>query len=155
MEDVFGVAINMSKSVNGDSKNSQLEFTKRLASAGKEMSSIKRNILTKNDMQSMLDLVDIMFTKDFISPDTGHYVLYPFLSSKEQIMFNFMLWVRSDCEAPFNGMTPPCRIERETFNKVLLEKRSQNLMEKTSLIDKYLNEAMPLDHLYKKEFGTL
>jgi hypothetical protein len=150
IKDIFGIAINMTKSVIGDSKNSQMEFTKRLASNGKEMSSIKRNILTKNDMQSMLDLIDILLTRDFISSNTGHYGLYPFLSSKEQTIFNFMLWVRSDCEAPFNGVTPPCRIERDTFNKKLSEKRSQNLMEKTALIDKYLNKALPIDHLYNK-----
>jgi hypothetical protein len=37
IQDVFGVAINKSKSVIGDSKNSQMEFTKRLASNGKEL----------------------------------------------------------------------------------------------------------------------
>jgi len=150
MQDVLGVAINMSKSVIGDSKNSQIEFTKRLALNGKEMSSVKRNILTKNDMQSMLELVDILLNRDFISPDTSHYGLYPFLSSKEQTMFSFMLWVRSGCEAPFDRVTPPCLIERESFNEKLREKRSQNLMEKTALIDKYLNEALPLDVLYRK-----
>jgi hypothetical protein len=150
IKDVFGLTINMTKSVIGDSRNSQIEFTKRLALKGKEMSSIKRNILTKNDMQSMLDLIDILLIRDFISKDTGHYGLYSFLSSKEQAMFNFMLWVRSDCGAPFKGLTPPCLIERETFNKLLLEKRSQNLMEKTALIDKYFNEAKPLDELYKQ-----
>lgn len=91
IQDVLGVSINMSKSVIGDSKNSQIEFTKRLALNGKEMSSIKRNILTKNDTQSMLDLIDILFERDFISPGTGHYGLYPFLSSKEQVLFSFML----------------------------------------------------------------
>jgi hypothetical protein len=91
IKDVLGLTINISKSVIGDSKNSQIEFTKRLALNGKEMSSIKRNILTKNNIQSMLDLVDILFTRDFISPDTGHYGLYPFLSSKEQTLFSFMV----------------------------------------------------------------
>jgi len=150
IQDVFGLTINMSKSVIGDSKNSQMEFTKRLASNGKEMSSIKRNILTKDNMRSMLDLIDILLIRDFISPDTRHYGVYPFLSSKEQTMFNFMLWVRSGCEAPFNGFSSPCLIERDDFNQRLKEKRSQNLMEKTALIDKYLMEAKPLDEMYEQ-----
>ena len=150
IESVFEININMTKSVIGDSKNSQIEFTKRLALRGKEMSSIKHNILTKSSMNNMLELVDILYERDFISPDTHHYGVYSFLSSKEQAQFSFMLWVRSRCEAPFNWITPPLSIDRETFNTKLLELRSQKLMEKTALIDKYLTAAKPLDELYKK-----
>lgn len=148
---VYGISINKSKSVIGVQKNAQIEFTKRLALRGKEMSSIKRNILTKNSIYNMLDLVDIMLERDFIAPDTHCYGVYPFLSSKERTMFNFMFWVRSGCEAPFNGLTPPCLIDREAFNELLKAKRSQNLMEKTVLIDKYLLEALPLDEYYQKD----
>lgn len=91
IQDVFAISINMSKSVIGDSRNSQIEFTKRLALRGKEMSSIKRNILTKSSMQSMLELVDILYERDFISPDTRHYGVYSFLSSEEQVQFSFLL----------------------------------------------------------------
>jgi len=150
IKDVYGISINMSKSVIGDSKNSQIEFTKRFALKGKEYSSIKHNILTKDSMQSMLDLVDILYLREFVSSDTGRYGLYPFLSSKEQTIFSFMVWVRSDCEAPFEGLTPPCLIPREDFNNLLKTKRVQNLMEKTSLIDKYLLEAKPLSEYYQK-----
>lgn len=150
IESVFAISINMTKSVIGDSKNSQIEFTKRLALRGKEMSSIKHNILTKSSMQNMLELIDIMYERDFISPGTHIYGLYSFLSSKEQAQFSFMLWVRSRCEAPFNWITLPLSIDRETFNVKLLELRSQKLMEKTTLIDKYLLAAKPLDELYKK-----
>lgn len=150
IESVFKININLTKSVIGDSRNSQIEFTKRIALQGKEMSSIKRNILAKTSLQCMLELVDILYERDFISPDTRHYGVYPFLSSKEQVQFSFMLWVRSRCEAPFNWLTPPLSIDRETFNYVLKEKRSQKLMEKTALIDKYLLEAKPLDVLYQK-----
>jgi len=150
MKSIFQIEINMTKSVIGDSKNSQIEFTKRLALRGNEMSSIKHNILTKSNMQNMLELVDILYERDFISTDTRHYGVYPFLSSKEQIKFSFMLWVRSRCEAPFNWITPPLSIDRNSFNQRLLELRSQKLMEKTALIDKYLNAAKPLDHLYNK-----
>jgi hypothetical protein len=88
---VFLIEINMTKSVIGDSRNSQIEFAKRLALRGKEMSSIKRNILTKSSMQSMLELIDMLYERDFISPDTRHYCVYSFLSSKEQAQFSFLL----------------------------------------------------------------
>jgi hypothetical protein len=149
IEDVYGISINITKSVIGDYENSQIEFTKRLALRGEEMSSIKRNILTKDNMQSMLELVDILLERDFISADTDRYGLYSFLSSREQAIFSFFLWVRSGCEAPFNWVTPPCSIDRETFNTMLKEKRSQRLMEKTAEIDKYLSEAKPLNEYYQ------
>jgi len=150
IESIFKININMTKSIIGDSKNSQIEFAKRLTLRGKEMSSIKRNILTKSCMQSMLELIDILCERDFISPDTLHYDVYSFLSSKEQAQFSFMLWVRSRCEAPFNWITLPLGIDRETFEQKFKELRSQKLMEKTTLIDKYLSEALPLDKYYQK-----
>lgn len=140
----------MTKSVIGDSRNSQIEFTKRLALRGKEMSSIKYNILTKSSMQNMLELASILYERDFISPDTRHCDAYSFLSSKERAKFSFMLWVRSRCEAPFDWVTLPLVIDRETFNQKLKELRSQKLMEKTTLIDKYLMAAKPIDTYYKK-----
>jgi hypothetical protein len=133
IQEVYGIAINQSKSVIGSSKLSQIEFTKRLALEGKEMSSIKRNILTKNSMQNMLDLVDILHERDFIPTDTYNYSAYHFLGSKDQIFFNFMLWVRSNSQAPFiQGITSPCWIDRYSFNKKLLEYRSQAIMEKVN-----------------------
>jgi hypothetical protein len=150
IESVFAISINMTKSVIGDSRSSQIEFTKRLALRGNEMSSIKRNILTKSGMQSMLELIDILYEREFISTDTRHYGVYSFLSSKDQARFSFMLWVRSRCEAPFNWITPPLEIDRETFNQRFKELRSQKLMEKTALIDKYLLGAKPLDVYYEK-----
>jgi hypothetical protein len=149
--EVYGIKINLQKSVIGDSKNSQIEFTKRLALRGKEMSSVKRNILTKNSIHGMLDLIDIMRERDLLSPDTGRYGLYPFLSSKEQTLFSFMVWVRSGCETPFeSGITSPCLILREDFDNLLKSKRISNLMEKTTLIDSMLLRNKPLSEYYEQ-----
>jgi hypothetical protein len=55
------------------------------------------------------------------------------------------------CDAPFElGLTPPCLISRDDFNNTLKELRAQNIQEKTTLIDKYLSKAKPLDWYYKK-----
>jgi hypothetical protein len=147
---VFLIEINPVKSVVGDERNSQIEFIKRLALRGKEMSSIKRNILTKNSLNNMLDLVDILYERDFISPGMNHYGLYPFLSHEERTQFNFMLWVRSHSSRPFKGADGDFEISRDAFNLKLKEKRAQNLMEKTALIDKYLLAAKPLDEYFNK-----
>jgi hypothetical protein len=100
----------------------------------------------------MLDLIDILRTRDFIDSDTCHYGLYPFLSSKEQRLFNFMVWVRSGCDAPFEiyWMTPPRSILREDFENFMKSKRISNLMEKTTLIDNILGRNKPLSEYYSK-----
>jgi hypothetical protein len=77
----IGLEINPTKSVIGDRENYQIEFAKRLSLRGKEMSSIKHNILSKNDILSMLDLVEILHKRDFISPDAGHCGLSQVLKS--------------------------------------------------------------------------
>jgi hypothetical protein len=150
LTEVLGIPINLSKSVIGDERHSQIEFIKRFALDGKEMSSIKNNILTKSNMINMLDLIDILIERDFISPDTGCYDALKFLIPKEFEKFQFMLWVRSSRARPFEGANDTFRIDRDSFETKLKEKRSQNMQEKTALIDKYLNEAEPLDVLYKK-----
>jgi hypothetical protein len=146
----LGIPINLSKSIIGDKENSQIEFTKRLALKGVEMSSIKHNILSKNNISSMLDLVDLLYERDFIPSDTGHYCLYPFLSSREQEQFNFMLWVRSGSARPFKRANADVGIDRDAFTVRLNEKRSQALQDKTTQLMMDLETAMPVNILYKK-----
>jgi hypothetical protein len=90
MEDVYDISINMSKSVIGDKEHNQIEFTKRLALNGYEMSSIKRNILTGSGPQSVLELVDILLERDFISEADGWYNFIPSLSSEEKELLRFL-----------------------------------------------------------------
>jgi hypothetical protein len=86
-----GVTINMSKSITGSKEKSQIEFTKRLALEGIEMSSIKRNILNKRSKFSLLDLFNVLLERGFISPDTGHYDLSSILRTEDKDLFSYML----------------------------------------------------------------
>jgi hypothetical protein len=146
--EVFGIPINLSKSVIGDSRKNQIEFTKRLALDGLEMSSIKRNILTKDSICNMLDLIDILLERDFISRDTSRYGPYHFLSSKEDKEFRFMLWVRSHDPLPFKGDVGSAEISREDFNELLKSKRAQNISDKTFEVDRILSENKPVEDLF-------
>jgi hypothetical protein len=87
----LGIPINLSKSIIGNKSNSQVEFLKRISLKGKEYSSIKNNILNKNSMLNMLDLVDIMVERDLISPDTGLQGLSSVLSSKDFELFKLFV----------------------------------------------------------------
>jgi hypothetical protein len=86
-----GVTINLSKSITGSKEKSQIEFTKRLALEGIEMSSIKRNILNKKSKLSLLDLFNVLLERGFISPDTGHYDLSSILRTEDKDLFSYML----------------------------------------------------------------
>jgi hypothetical protein len=87
----LGIPINLSKSIIGNKSNSQIEFLKRISLKGKEYSSIKNNILNKNSMINMLDLVDIMVERDLISSDTGLQGLSSVLSSKDFELFKLFI----------------------------------------------------------------
>jgi hypothetical protein len=84
----IGLSINLSKSVIGDARNSQIEFAKRLALRGSEMSSLKYNILSKNDKLSLLDLIELLHKRGFISPDAAHCGLSRILKSEDLRVFN-------------------------------------------------------------------
>lgn len=122
----IGLTINISKSVFGDKEKSQIEFAKRLSLNGTEMSSIKHNILSKSDKHSLLDLVDILRERDFISTDTGHYGLLSTLKSEDRELFSFMLWIRSGLSIPFR-VSDTCSIDRDSFNRKVKAKRVQNM----------------------------
>jgi len=147
--ELIGVPINLNKSIIGTDEHSQIEFTKRLALNGMEMSSIKNNILNKDSIINMIDLVDILLERDFISSDTGHYMRFPFLSSKDEEKLNFLFWARSQCATPFKGYST-CEISRESYNLKLKDKRSENLRNKAMQLDKYLTGQKPVDIYYKK-----
>jgi hypothetical protein len=136
----IGLKINMTKSVIGDKENSQIEFTKRLALRGKEMSSLKHNILSKNDILSMLDLVELLYKRDFISPDTGHRGLSGILKSEDLRRFQYMLWLRASV-APqliIEEGNVTLRFNREDIIQKIISKRTANIIKKAM-------EITPLD----------
>jgi hypothetical protein len=145
----LGIPINLSKSIIGVNRNSQIEFLKRLSYKGEEYSSIKHNILTKNNVLNTLDLVDIMIERDLYSNDTGHHDLCRILSPKDSELFKLMFWFRSNSDVPFqadNGVM----IDRDEFTEMVFSKRLQNLMDKTAEIDKIFMGNKPLDNFYIK-----
>lgn len=73
----------MSKSIIGGLGTSQLEFAKRLALRGKEMSPIKQNILSKDNKFYLLDLLEILVKTDFINPELTHFGLSLVLKSQD------------------------------------------------------------------------
>jgi hypothetical protein len=142
---ILGIPINYSKSVIGDQDNSQIEFTKRLALNGVEMSSVKYNIQSKKDRIYLLDLVDIMLARDII-PDTGHYGLCQYLSSIGYDTISMMLWFRSNASHPYR-VNEAFSIDREEMTKLVNSKRHHNLLQKSVEITSF-HDLKSLDHYY-------
>lgn len=142
----IGLTINLQKSVIGDSVNSQIEFAKRLALRGKEMSSIKHNILSKNDIHSILDLVELLGKRDFISPDTSHHGLSRILKSEDLRRLQYIIWLRLSSEPTLLCGNSDLTVTREDINKRIISKRTERIIKKAM-------EIKPLD--METEFPNL
>jgi hypothetical protein len=130
----IGLEINPKKSVIGDSVNSQIEFAKRLSLRGKEMSSIKHNILSKNDILSILDLVELLGKRDFISTDTGHHGLSRILKSEDLQRLQYILWLRLSSEPTLKCGNSDLTITRDDILHRITVKRTANIIEKAMQI---------------------
>jgi hypothetical protein len=142
----IGLEINLQKSVIGDSVNSQIEFAKRLSLRGKEMSSIKHNILSKNDIHSILDLVELLGKRDFISPDTGHHGLSRILKSEDLQRLQYILWLRLSSEPTLKCGNSDLTVNRDDIIQRIISKRAANIIKKAM-------EIKPLD--METEFPNL
>jgi hypothetical protein len=142
----IGLKTNLQKSIIGDSANSQIEFAKRLSLRGKEMSSIKHNILSKNDIHSILDLVELLSKRDLISTDTGHHGLSQILKSEDLRRLQYILWLRLSSEPTLKCGNSDLIITREDIIQRIISKRTDNIIKKAM-------EIKPLD--METEFPTL
>jgi hypothetical protein len=147
----IGLSINQTKSIIGNQMDCQIEFAKRLALRGKEVSSIKHNILTKNDIHSVLDLVEILGKRGFISPGTDHYDLSRILKSEDLERLKFMIWLRLSDTPAFTSKTGRCgnvslTVTREDIIQRIVSKRTDNIIQKAK-------EIRPLD--MEREFPNL
>lgn len=142
----LGININLSKSIIGTSESSQIEFAKRLAKDGKEMSSIKYNILSKSDILSILDLVELLYKRDFISTDSGHYGLSNILKSEDLRRLQYMIWLRTSDEPTLKCRYTSLIFNREDIIRRIISKRAKNIIEKAMKI-KPLDMEVELPYL--------
>jgi hypothetical protein len=134
----LGLRINLSKSVIGDKINSQIEFAKRLSLRGKEMSSIKHNILSKNDKLNLLELVELLCKRDYISPDTVHYELSSILKSKDLLHLNYLIWLRASETPTLTILSKDgnvsLELNRDEIMQSIITKRTASIIEKATNI---------------------
>uniref|UniRef100_A0A2V0RBW5 RdRp n=1 Tax=viral metagenome TaxID=1070528 RepID=A0A2V0RBW5_9ZZZZ len=153
MMDDLGLEINLKKTVIGRSK-SQLEFLKRISLGGLEMSSIKYTLMSKDSEAFAVDLIDILFTRDFIEPVIESDKWIDLLPKGNRFnLFKVIIWFRyltsPSLHLDRKGKMPLV-LERTTFENKLLEVRQTILTEKTMEVHRILDENISLESLYHK-----
>jgi hypothetical protein len=151
--DDFGLDINLTKTIIGRS-DSQLEFLKRISKNGTEMSSIKHTIMSKDTTAFAVDLIDIMFARDFIEAVTDPDKWLNLLpKGKKFNLFKVVIWYRYH-DSPSLSIErkgkSPLVIERSTFSLKLREVRTNIITEKTAEIDEMLTNNVDLVTLYEQ-----
>lgn len=135
----IGVKINLTKSIIGSEDHSQIEFTKRLSLDGMEMSSVKNNILSKNHIIDMLDLVEHMFKTSFITADTGYCNLSSLLNKRERQLLQFLIWLRVS-DAPSLDLSDQdgnasLILNREDVMQSITNERARLVIEKAEKVE--------------------
>jgi len=89
----LGIPINLSKSVTGCSSHSQIEFAKRHAIGGEEVSGISYNVLAKNSLRNVIELVLELDKRSLIDTESCfQFVQVPSLGKRRLELLNFLIW---------------------------------------------------------------
>jgi len=109
------------------------------------MSSIRHNILNKNNRFYLLDLLGILHERDFISTDTGHYDLSGILNFQDFRCFQYLMWLRVS-SAPTLTLTGrngnvDLILNREEIIQSIITKRTALIIEKAMNIKPFCTIA--------------
>jgi hypothetical protein len=153
---MIGLEINLSKSIVGNAKHSQIEFAKRLAIDGKEISSISYNILTKNKVKYILDLVDILKERNYISNDVALGTLSEILTKEDQRRLRLMLWFRNSDKPDIwiEVGNKSLKFERQDIVNRVQQMRYDNIKAKASKIVHFdMEKEKPLLSKMYNQYG--
>jgi len=98
------------------------------------MSSIRHNILNKDNRFYLLDLLGILHERDYISTDTGHYDLSGILNFQDFRSFQYLMWLRVS-SAPTLTLSDKSGnvdliLKREEIIQSIITKRTAYIIEK-------------------------
>jgi hypothetical protein len=134
----FGISINMTKSVISDGNTPKIEYLKRHSIGGVEISTIKHNVLFKDDYAYALDFIDLMYKRRYLaSNDDFGRIDNLFPKGKKYLPLRVMAWFRfhDGPEYIFDvSGNHPLKVERSTFNQKLNEERIQVLHKKAETL---------------------
>jgi hypothetical protein len=147
----LGIPINLTKSVTGDSQHSQIEFAKRHARDGIEISGISYNLLNKNSLRNVDELI-CEVNKRSMMDDAEHCcrILIQHPNSRIQDLLNFIISLRLS-KGPIDLIErlPEFKVDVDLLDQKVREKRHERIMEKVMDLDKILSGATPIENLFK------
>jgi hypothetical protein len=148
----LGIPINLSKSVIGDGTFSQIEFAKRIAIQGKEISGIRYTLLASNKLRNIPQLIDQVVLRSLIPMVSSFRPFSNGLSTRRKELLNFILWlmlpVSPNRKKGLLTSVADVQYFIDNFRYLLNEERIIRLQERVSRLVITMNES-PLPRYFK------
>jgi len=148
----LGIPINQSKSVIGDSDHSQIEFAKRHAIDGEEISGISYNLLNKNSLRNVDELIlEVNKRSMMFQSEDYSRVLIQHPNSRVQDLLSVIVTLRL-LKGPIDIVKrlPLLEVDVEGLYHMVKERRHEKIMQKVMDLDSLLSGATPMEELFEK-----
>lgn len=153
------VKINLTKSIIGCSLHSQIEFAKRIAIDGEEISGIPYTLLNKNHIKHVMELVLEVQKRSMIAKDNQ----FPFIAltknrrsgcsnqtrTKREEIVNLLVWhtLAVSAENKFRLLTSP--IDPDEFNNKVKQMRAARLVQKATKAEVLRKDSSYLSKMFQ------
>jgi len=148
----LGIPINQSKSVIGDSDNNQIEFAKRHAIGGTEFSGISYNLLNKNSLRNVDELICEVNKRSMMDDrENCSRILIQHPNSRVQDLLTVIITLRL-MQGPIalSERLPCLKVDSESIYNLVKQKRCEKIMAKVMDLDSIFEGRTPLEDLFKK-----
>lgn len=146
----LGIPINLTKSVTGDSQRSQIEFAKRHARDGVEISGISYNLLSKDTLHNVDELLEEVNKRSMMDDKSNcSRILVGHPNSRVQDLLQFMISLKLS-KGPIDLVErlPEFKVNIDRIDQLVREKRCEKIMEKVMDLDKLLSGNSPIEDLF-------
>jgi len=144
----IGIPINFSKSVISCNGYTQIEFAKRIAINGVEISGIKHHIISKNELTFVNPLLENMYERNLLMHTPGYIGINYFKSSRRNNLLRKIIdtrirLLRTECADNSSHV-------RAYLTYLVKEIRKELILKKVAKLDNLLSAVKPLDKLFDK-----
>jgi hypothetical protein len=147
----LGIPINLTKSIKGDSQRSQIEFAKRHARDGVEISGISYNLLNKNSLRNVDELITEVNKRSMLDKAGCSRILVTHPNKRVQDLLNAVITLRL-LLGPVDMVDrlPNLGIDTDRLYLMVKEKRCEKIMAKVMDLDSLLGSSTPIENLFEK-----
>jgi len=145
----IGIPINEAKSVKSCNGNTQIEFAKRIALNGVELSGLNYNITNKSELTFVNPLLEEMFNRGLITHTPDHFGIEYFKSSRRNILLSKIVSARYRL-LPFTEEGNNTAHITALLLYAVRQIRKQLIQDKLAKLDSILMANKPLEVYYNK-----